>query len=200
MKNTPFKMNGFSGFGVKNLAGSDLMASTDSKNLSSSYTLAPNVSIGKLNLSGKYKGGFKTNKTGTKNISKTFKGGSVNFSFGSRNPGTYDPSFKGSISGDYGVTKQSSGKKSVGGSGRVSLGIGRSGSNILEGCPSGGCSAPVTGYNIKAFGEYGSKGSYSPGTKVGLSGRYGLISGEGSYNINTKKPEFKLGLKIPFNK
>jgi hypothetical protein len=215
MKNTPFKMNGFSGFGnspVKQrpyvnigsaevypeYAGSGVSISGgEGKKPLSTYTLTPGISVGKFNLSGKYKGGFKADETG-KSTSKSFLGGTGKFSFGSRNPGTYDPSFKGSISGEYGTTKHPTGKKTTGYSGRASLGIGRSGS---FGCQGGYCSGPdVAGYHIKAFGEHGSKGSYNPGTRFGLSGRYGVFTGEGSYDIQTKKPQFKLGIKLPFNK
>ena len=164
----------------------------------STYTLTPGIIVGKLNLAGKYKGGFTKDRETTKSTSKTFMGGTTKLSFGSRNPGTYSPSFKGSISGEYGTTKHPTGKKTTGYSGRLGLGIGRSGS---FGCQGGYCSGPdVAGYHIKAFGEHGSKGSYNPGTRFGLSGRYGVFHGEGSYDIQTKKPQFKLGIKVPINK
>mgnify|MGYP005821907731 FL=1 len=166
------------------------------KTLEGSYTLMPGISVGKFDLSGKYKSGAK-DKFSEKEP-RSFLGGSGKLSFGSRNPGTYDPSFKGSISGEYGTTKGPTGKKTTGYTGRASLGIGRSGS---YGCYGGYCSGPdVTGYHLKAFGEHGSKGSYNPGTRFGLSGRYGVFHGEGSYDIQTKKPQFKLGVKIPINK
>jgi len=211
---TPFKMNGFSGFGNSpmkqtyvDIGGKEVFASGSgssvnisggtSKKPLSNFTLAPGVSVGKFNLSGKYKGGFKTNKGGTKNTSKTFTGGGAKFSFGSR-PGTYSGTFKGSISGDYGTTKSTTGKKTTGYSGRLDLGVGRSGS---LGCTGRSCSsADVSGYHLKAFGEHGSKGSYKPGTRVGISGRYGVFTGEGSYDLKTKKPGFNFGITIPVNK
>jgi|TARA_Y100000310_G_C20543196_1_gene744313 hypothetical protein len=165
----------------------------------STFTLAPGISVGKFNFGGKYKGGTTKSKTGGP-TGKLFTGGTATFSTGSGDR-VYTPGFKGSISGEYGTTKQlGKGKKTTGYSGRVSLGIGRSGSGIYQGCPGGKCGENLLGYNIKAFGEHGSKGSYNPGTRVGLSGRVGPVIGEGSYNIKTKKPEFKVGVTIPINK
>ena len=208
--NSPVKQRPYVNIGSKEVypeyAGSGISISGGkSKKPLSTYTLEPGISVGKFNLAGKYKGGFKADETG-KSTSKTFMGGTTKLSFGSRNPGTYSPSFKGSISGEYGTTKhpeifrkgKSTGKKTKGYSVRASLGIGRSGS---FGCQGGYCSGPdVAGYHIKAFGEHGSKGSYNPGTRFGLSGRYGVFHGEGSYDVQTKKPQFKLGIKIPINK
>jgi len=211
---TPFKMKGFSGFGNSpmkqtyvDIGGKEVYASGSGSSINisgkkgvkpmASYTLAPGISVGKFNLSGKYKGGFEKSKGGTKNISKTFTGGGAKFSFGSR-PGTYSGTFKGSISGDYGTTKQATGKKTTGYSGRLDLGVGRSGS---LGCTGRSCSSSdIAGYHLKAFGEHGSKGSYSPGTRVGISGRYGVFTGEGSYNLKTKKPGFNIGITYPINK
>lgn len=210
-----YHMKGFSGFGNSPIeqrpyvnigstevypeyAGSGVSISGgEGEKPLSTFTLTPGITAGNLNLAGKYKGGFKTTETG-ESTSKTFTGGTGKFSFGSRNPGTYSPSFKGSISGDYGTTKHPTGEKTKGFSGRLDLGIGRSGS---FGCTGKGCSSPdIAGYHIKGFGEYSSKGSYNPGTRIGISGRYGVFHGEGSYDIQTQKPQFKFGIKIPINK
>ena len=80
-------------------------------------------------------------------------------------------------------------------SARLNLGVGRPGA---AGCFGGMCyTAPVLPWNISAFGEYGTKQSLRPNFNVGLSGRYGPITGEYSYNVNTKQPGFKVGLNIP---
>ena len=208
---TPFKMNGFGGFGnspIKqtyvDIGGKEVYASgsgsgvsisgTPSKKPLSTFTLKPGVSVGKFNLAGKYKGGFKTDETG-KSTQKTFTGGGATFSAGHWRGG-----FKGSLSGDYGTTKHPTGDKTTGYSGRASLGFGKTGSSTFEACPGGGCGTEKIGYNIQAFGEHGSKGSFNPGTRVGISGRYGVLSGEGSYDINTKQLSGKLGITIPINK
>ena len=79
-------------------------------------------------------------------------------------------------------------------SARLNLGVGRPGA---AGCFGGmGYTAPVLPWNISAFGEYGTKQSLRPNFNVGLSGRYGPITGEYSYNVNTKQPGFKVGLNI----
>lgn len=84
-------------------------------------------------------------------------------------------------------------------SARLNLGVGRPGA---AGCFGGMCyTAPVLPWNISAFGEYGTKQSLRPNFNVGLSGRYGPVTGEYSYNVNTKQPGFKVGLNIPlFNR
>lgn len=80
-------------------------------------------------------------------------------------------------------------------SARLNLGVGRPGA---AGCFGGMCyTAPVLPWNISAFGEYGTKQSLRPNFNVGLSGRYGPVTGEYSYNVNTKQPGFKVGLNIP---
>ena len=95
------------------------------------------------------------------------------------------------------VTQSSSNnfKMPLDASARLNLGVGRPGA---AGCFGGMCyTAPVLPWNISAFGEYGTKQSLRPNFNVGLSGRYGPVTGEYSYNVNTKQPGFKVGLNIP---
>ena len=80
-------------------------------------------------------------------------------------------------------------------SARLNLGFGRPGA---PGCFGGFCySAPIPSWNVSAFGEYGTKQSLRPELNVGIGGRYGALTGEYNYNVNTKKPGFKVGLNFP---
>ena len=109
-----------------------------------------------------------------------------------------DARFLGSLSGDvtYGLTGKSKGK--IGYSGRIGLGLGRHGT---AGCVGGACSfAGFMGRGIEAFGEHGSKHSARPGTRVGLAGRYGWLSGSASYGLQSGGIHGSIGLKIPINR
>ena len=89
------------------------------------------------------------------------------------------------VSGEY-DTKGS-------GKGRLDFGVSRPGKS---GCVGGMCyGAPVTGYNFSVFGEAGSKGN-----KAGVSGNYGVFSGEAARNFTTGKNEYKFGLNLPITR
>ena len=49
------------------------------------------------------------------------------------------------------------------------------------------------------YGAYGRAGTHS-GVGVGAYGRLGALSGEAGYNLQTKSPEFKIGLGDNFRK
>ena len=127
-------------------------------------------------------------------------GGAGGVYFGSPSAGRResDARFLGSATGDvtYGLAGKSKGE--IGYSGRIGLGVGRKGT---AGCYGNFCSSDdIIGRGIEAFGEYGSKHSANPGARVGLAGRYGWLSGSASYGVQTKKPQFNIGLKVPLNR
>ena len=80
--------------------------------------------------------------------------------------------------------------------GRISAGVGKQ-STSQKKCLSGsfGCTSQSSGadWNIMGFGEKSDQG-----TSVGLSGKYGVLSGEAKYNLQTEKPEFKFGVGVNF--
>ena len=39
-----------------------------------------------------------------------------------------------------------------------------------------------------------------PGERAGISGSYGFLTGEAGYDLGTKKPQFNVGLRLPFQK
>mgnify|MGYP003144473006 CR=1 FL=1 len=183
-------------------AGTGLSLSGDPKKPSTTLNVKPGIQIGKVRLGGVLSQKY---KLGDFSKGKTFVGGSGKLSLTGHRRGKrdYDPGFMGSLSGRGGV-RTDIGKKAA--SGRLSLGFGRPGSwEVPEksACGPGmycGANTDIPAWNVKAFGEHGTKHSLKKGTRFGLSGRFGWLKGEGSYNIKTKKPEYKLGLNIPFNK
>ena len=143
---------------------------------------------------------------GTDNDNNLTRGIQGNLNFGPTRGRDWDPRFVGSLSGNIGINKKRTGdglfKGNTGtsASGRVSLGFGRPGVVSRGGCSNGMCFTNVPGYNLNAFFESSNKKSFNPGNKVGLSGQYGNFNAEGSYNLDTKSPNFKVGVGIPFNR
>ena len=95
----------------------------------------------------------------------------------------YGTGFKGSLSADVGLRdlyhKQAPDKGKLTYGGKISAGIGNK------------------DWNIKAFGEHTSKHHLEgEGTRFGIGGKWKGIEGDVSYNISTKKPEFKLSFGI----
>ena len=128
-----------------------------------------------------------------------FAGGTAGLSLSKGIPGSWNR-FTGSLKGDVGYKFGTSGgtrsKSKLGYSGRLDLSVGRPG---REACVGGMCySPPATGWNVGLYGEHGSKHSMKPGTSVGVSGRVGWLKGDVGYNIQKKKPSYRLGLSIPF--
>ena len=123
----------------------------------------------------------------TKGHTQTSATGKFKFGSGGGRHGLHT-GFQGSLSGDVGVrnlfSKKGSGdygktKGKLAYGGKLSLGIG------------------TEKRNIKAFGEHASKHHISgKGTKFGVEGKAGIFKGSIGYNIGTKKPEFKLGIRI----
>jgi hypothetical protein len=142
----------------------------------------------------------------TDSSGKISRGLQGNLNFGSMRGRDWDPRFVGSLKGDVGINKQRTGdglfKGNTGtsASGRLSLGWGRPGVVSGGGWANGMCFQNVPGYNLSGFFESSNKNSFNPGNRVGLSGNYGNFNAEGSYNLNTKSPEFKVGVGIPFNR
>ena len=185
----PFKMMGatkaspkklYSGYTLDNTGGEYTNVAGGGKGALSG-SLGGNLQFGNVNLGGKY-----TNKYG-EGKSTSLTGGVFFEPYSSRFKRDYEASFYGKASGEYGLSGQRKGK----GFGRLDLGFTRPGKQ--SGCVGYQCHAGYTGYDIGAFGQTG-----AGGTKAGLSGRYGLLSGDAAYNFSTGKPEYKLGLTIPF--
>ena len=95
----------------------------------------------------------------------------------------------------YGATGKSKGKFGFTGGGKLSIGGGGA-----TGCQVGtfGCAEGSKAWDVGLYGEHGSKYSLRPGTRVGLSGTYGMLKGDVGYDIKSKKPSYRLGLSIPF--
>ena len=203
---TPILRNGT--FSHNFLAGSEASIVSKGKDAKGKFSLTPGVSfgggpygVGSFNLYGK--GGMTVDKgSGKKKFSV---GGGGKYSFGKNwgNPRDLDTRFLGDITGEHMRDVDTKKTKTTG---RLSLGFGKPGEHGTDfgggGCSGGYCygsgyGGEATGWNVKGFGEYDTK-SRSP--KIGLSARYGMFRGEGKVDVKTKKPEYKFGLSIPFNK
>jgi hypothetical protein len=100
---------------------------------------------------------------------------------GGTGPKNLHTGFKGSASGSVGVKGKGilkeDGKLAY--KGKVTAGVGNK------------------KWNLKAFGEHASKHHIEGrGTKVGISGKRGIVKGSVGYNLKTKKPQFGIGLDI----
>ena len=154
-----------------------------------SISLNPGIRVGDVSLNYNVGASLKGNRSNAKTSTSSGFSGAYDFARGG---------FKGKMSGMFGK-KKSNGKTIKTASSRLSLGYGKSSSKGSSSCGPAGCeyTRGTPGFNIKAFGERNFK---TKQTKVGISGRYGALSGEASYNINTKKPEAKIGVSIPLGK
>ena len=108
-----------------------------------------------------------------------------------RSSNLWGGSIKGT--GTRGLKGKSRGK--LGFTGRATLGIGYGG---VDECVVGDkyCARGATSWNVGAYGEYGSKHSMRPGTRVGISGRYGALQGDIGYDVISKKPSARVGVDI----
>jgi hypothetical protein len=184
------------------LRGSGVGVSFDEdKNIKTDFTVQPTLSTGNLNIGGKltYTPPKLTSEGGRSGKGNVFVGGTTDINIGSRrNKRDYDMSSFGrlSLTGGLNIGSGEHGDlfREPTGSARLTIGAGRPGD---PGCYRGMCYAPaVSGYNIGGFGEVSSD---SPKGKFGLSGRYGIFTGEASYDLATKQKQYKLGLSFSPN-
>jgi len=188
-KVNPYKYNNGGVFGT--LAGSGVSYGSSKVNANANLGLnfgpKSNTTLG-LNL-------------GTDSDNNISRGLMGNINFGSTED--WYPGFVGSLKGDVGINKKRNmdgifkGNTGTSASGRLSLGWGRPGVVSTGGCANGMCFQNIPGYNLSGFYESSNKNSFNPGNRVGISGQYGNFSAEGSYNLNTRSPEFKVGFGVP---